>query len=106
MFPVQPETVRALFDAQTEPNRRKLRLDVSSRTCPGDLTSDYELPAAQVAVAERFLRSLAGYVDEVAVGEAFAGFRRFCAAVARPRFLSVASCDPRIGHLRLDRAGT
>jgi hypothetical protein len=68
MFPVQPQTVRGLFEAQTEANRGKLRLDISSQTCPSDPTSPCDLPAAQVAVAERFLRSLAGYVDEIAAG--------------------------------------
>lgn len=65
MFPVQPKTVDALFEAQPEHLRGRLRLDVSSHVGPGEVRAPLDQVAAQTAIAERFLACLAGYVDAV-----------------------------------------
>ncbi len=65
MFQVQPESVAALLNAQSEANRGKLRLDVSSRVVPDDPSVECDIVKAQQAVGERFLRAVAGFVDGV-----------------------------------------
>jgi hypothetical protein len=67
MFQVKPETVQGLFDAQQEHVQGKLRLDVSSRVVPDNAQQKLDVVRAQEAVGERFLRTVAGFVDGVTV---------------------------------------
>jgi hypothetical protein len=64
VFTVRAETVMALFHAQPRNLQGVLRLDISSRTFPPNPGSPCAWTEAQVAVAERLLRLLAGYADE------------------------------------------
>jgi len=67
MFPVRPETVSALYEQQHPEYRGVVRLDVSSRINLHSLQKPFDLPKAQTAVADRFVRSVAGFVDGVTV---------------------------------------